>query len=138
MIAPLASSLGFPLNPLTAITATVTALAGTCVYAALSAGSQLFGPTLIANRNPNQIALTFDDGPNDPCTHQLLEILAEHQLRASFFMIGRFVCQRPDIVRAVHQAGHVIGNHTMTHPWLVFESPASVHRELANCSAALE
>jgi len=112
--------------------------AGLLTYAALSAGSQLFGRTLIANRNPNQIALTFDDGPNDPYTFHLLDILAEHQVRATFFMIGRFVRRRPDIVRAVKSAGHLIGNHTMTHPWLVLESPARVRRELADCSAALE
>jgi len=112
--------------------------AGLLTYAALSAGSQLFGRTLIANRNPNHISLTFDDGPNDPYTFHLLDILAEHQVRATFFMIGRFVRRRPDIVRAVKSAGHLIGNHTMTHPWLVLESPARVRRELADCSAALE
>ncbi len=114
------------------------AAAGLCTYAALSAGSQIFGRTLIANRNPNEIALTFDDGPNDPYTGQLLEILAERQVRATFFMIGRFVRQRPDIVRAVQAAGHLIGNHTMTHPWLVVESPAKVRQELADCNTALE
>src|SRR5271154_6295144 len=114
------------------------ATAGLLTYAALSAGSQLFGRTLIANRNPNEIALTFDDGPNDPYTFQLLEILAAHKVRATFFMIGRFVRQRPDIVRAVHAAGHLIGNHTMTHPWLVLESSARVRQELADCNAALE
>ncbi len=114
------------------------AAAGLCTYAALSAGSQLFGRTLIANRNPKEIALTFDDGPNDPYTFQLLDILAEHQVPATFFMIGRFVRERPDIARAVQSAGHLIGNHTMTHPWLVLESPAKVRQELADCNAALE
>jgi peptidoglycan/xylan/chitin deacetylase (PgdA/CDA1 family) len=114
------------------------AAAGACVYAALSAGSQIFGRTVIANRSPREIALTFDDGPNDPYTFQLLEILAAHHVRATFFMIGRFVRQRPDIVRAVQAAGHLIGNHTMTHPWLVLVSPAKVRRELADCNSALE
>jgi peptidoglycan/xylan/chitin deacetylase (PgdA/CDA1 family) len=130
MLAPLVSSV--------VAAGAVTAFAGTAAYAALSSGSQLFGRTWIANRNPNEIALTFDDGPNDPYTLQLLEILAEHRVRATFFMIGRFVRQRPDIARAVHSAGHLIGNHTMTHPWLVLESPASVRRELADCNSALE
>jgi peptidoglycan/xylan/chitin deacetylase (PgdA/CDA1 family) len=114
------------------------ATAGLLTYAALSAGSQLFGRTLIANRNPDEIALTFDDGPNDPYTFQLLDILAEHQVPATFFMIGRFARQRPDIVRRVQAAGHLIGNHTMTHPWLVLESPRRVRQELADCNAALE
>ncbi len=121
-----------------AAAAGIIAAAGTCAYAALSAGSQLFGRTVISGRNPNEIALTFDDGPNDPYTFQLLEVLAEHRVRATFFMIGRFVRQRPDIVRAVQAAGHLIGNHTMTHPWLVLEPPARVRGELADCNAALE
>jgi peptidoglycan-N-acetylglucosamine deacetylase len=112
--------------------------AGLLTYAALSSGSQLFGRTLIAGRNPNEIALTFDDGPNDPYTFQLIDLLAEHQVKATFFMIGRFVRERPDIVRAVQAAGHLIGNHTMTHPWLVLQSPARVRQELADCNAALE
>src|SRR5271163_3610162 len=114
------------------------AAGGLLTYAALSAGSQIFGRTLIANRNPNEIALTFDDGPNDPYTFQLLDILSQHQIRATFFMIGRFTRERPDIVCAVHAAGHLIGNHTMTHPWLVLESSARVRQELADCNAALE
>ena len=112
--------------------------AGGYTYAALSYQSQIFGRTLIANRDPDEIALTFDDGPNDPYTQQLLEVLAVNRVRATFFMIGRFVRQRPDIVRDVHAAGHLIGNHTMNHPWLVLESPAKVRQELAGCNAALE
>jgi peptidoglycan/xylan/chitin deacetylase (PgdA/CDA1 family) len=112
--------------------------AGGYAYAALWPESQLFGPTLIANRDPGQIALTFDDGPNDPYTLHLLEILARHQVRAAFFMIGRFVRQRPDIVRQVHAAGHLIGNHTMTHPWLVLERPGRARQQLRDCNAALE
>ena len=58
-------------------------------------------------------------------THlKLLDVLAKHDVRATFFMIGRYVQQRPDIARAVAQAGHVIGNHTFTHPLLIFESAA--------------
>ncbi len=118
--------------------ATSIAAGGLLTYAALSAGSQLFGRTLIASRNPSEIALTFDDGPNDPYTLQLLDLLATHRVRATFFMIGRFVRQRPDIVRRVQAAGHLIGNHTMTHPWLVLASPKRVRQELADCNAALE
>jgi len=124
--------------PELAATAAAIAIAGTGAYASLSAGSQLFGRTLVASRDPNEIALTFDDGPNDPYTGQLLEILNQHKIRATFFVIGRFVRQRPDIVRAVQAAGHLIGNHSMTHPWLVVESSARVRQELADCNSALQ
>jgi peptidoglycan-N-acetylglucosamine deacetylase len=112
--------------------------AGACAYAALWPQSQLFGQVLVAPRHPRQIALTYDDGPNDLATERLLEILARDNVRATFFMIGRFVRQRPHIARAVAAAGHLIGNHTMTHPWLAWQSAARIRQELAGCNAALE
>jgi peptidoglycan/xylan/chitin deacetylase (PgdA/CDA1 family) len=115
-----------------------TAVAGACTYAALSAQSQLFGKVLIAPPRPNEIALTYDDGPNDDATERLLEILARHNTRATFFMIGQYVLQRPHIARAVSAAGHLIGNHTMTHPWLAWQSEARIREELTACNKALE
>jgi peptidoglycan-N-acetylglucosamine deacetylase len=116
----------------------LTAAAGLTTYAALSAQSQLFGPMLIAPRRPKELALTYDDGPNDLCTERLLEVLATHNVRATFFMIGSFVRQRPAIARAVAAAGHLIGNHTMTHPWLAWQSASRILSELRDCNAALE
>jgi len=107
-------------------------------YAALSPQSQIFGKVLIASRNPNEIALTYDDGPNDIVTERLLDVLARHNVRATFFLIGGFVRQRPQIVRAIAASGHLIGNHTMTHPWLAWQSTARIRQELADCNAALE
>lgn len=115
-----------------------TAAVGACTYAALSAQSQLFGKVLIAPQKPNEIALTYDDGPNDIATERLLEVLARHNTRATFFMIGRYVLERPQIVRAVAAAGHLIGNHTMTHPWLAWQSEARIREELTACNQALE
>jgi peptidoglycan-N-acetylglucosamine deacetylase len=117
---------------------TVGLLAGGCTYAALSAQSQIFGRVLIASRDPNEIALTYDDGPNDIVTERLLEVLAHHNVRATFFLIGRYVRQRPQIARAIAASGHLIGNHTMTHPWLAWQSSARIHQELASCNAILE
>jgi peptidoglycan/xylan/chitin deacetylase (PgdA/CDA1 family) len=121
-----------------ALAAVATAAACTVTYAALSPGSQLFGRTLIAGNNPDEVALTYDDGPNDAVTDQLLDILARYETRATFFMIGRFVRQRPEIVRRVHAAGHLIGNHTDTHPWLSFQSARVIREELRACNQALE
>lgn len=83
------------------------------------------------------MALTFDDGPNDPHTLHLLDVLAKHNILATFFMIGRYVRQRPDIALEVKKRGHVIANHTFTHPFLTFESTGSVRSELEQCRAAL-
>jgi peptidoglycan/xylan/chitin deacetylase (PgdA/CDA1 family) len=116
----------------------VAATAATVVHAALSPQSQLFGRTLIAGNDPKEIALTYDDGPNDAATLDLLNLLARHNARATFFMIGKFVRQRPDIARAVHAAGHLVANHTMTHPWLSVESSSCIREELRGCNEALE
>jgi peptidoglycan/xylan/chitin deacetylase (PgdA/CDA1 family) len=110
----------------------------TLTYAALSPGSQLFGHTIVAGNDPNEVALTYDDGPNDIATDALLELLARHNARATFFMIGSFVRQRPEIVRRVHAAGHLIGNHTQTHPWLSFQSSRVIREQLSACNHALE
>lgn len=120
-----------------ALAAGVT-LAGTLTYAALSPGSQLFGRTLIAGNDPNEVALTYDDGPNDSVTEALLDLLAGHQVRATFFMIGRYVRQRGELVRRVHSAGHLIGNHTEAHPWLHMQAARAIREELRACNQALE
>lgn len=112
--------------------------AGGYAYAAMWPTSQIFGRAILADRNPNEYALTYDDGPNDRCTEQLLEILARHQVHATFFVIGRFVRQRRDLVRRIRAAGHVVGNHSMTHPRLLFCSPRRVREELASTNAAIE
>jgi peptidoglycan/xylan/chitin deacetylase (PgdA/CDA1 family) len=107
-------------------------------YASMAPRSQLYGRTFACGPSGSrQIALTFDDGPNDPHTLRLLEVLARHEVKATFFMIGRFVQQRPEIAREVAAAGHVIGNHTFNHPNLIFCSPARVRTELARCREAL-
>jgi peptidoglycan/xylan/chitin deacetylase (PgdA/CDA1 family) len=111
---------------------------GALTYAALSAGSQLFGRTVIAGSDPLEVALTYDDGPNDNATEALLELLAKHEARATFFLIGQFVRQRPEIVRQVHAAGHLIGNHTETHPWLHLKPEQVIRAELRACSEAIE
>jgi prepilin-type processing-associated H-X9-DG protein len=119
-----------------AVAAAATGL--TLTYAALSSGSQLFGHTIVAGNDPNEAALTYDDGPNDVATDALLDVLARHNARATFFMIGSFVHQRPEIARRVHAAGHLIGNHTQTHPWLSFQSSHVIREQLRDCNHALE
>ena len=62
------------------------------------------------------IALSYDDGPNEPYTRQILDVLAEYGAKATFFVIGKWVRQSPEIVREVADAGHEVGTHTETHP----------------------
>jgi peptidoglycan/xylan/chitin deacetylase (PgdA/CDA1 family) len=100
---------------------------------------QWYGKTFTGlARLSHQIALTYDDGPNDPYTPRLLELLARHSVHATFFLIGRYVQQRPEIVREIVQAGHVVGNHTFTHPLLTFKSETEINQQLSECRAALQ
>ena len=112
--------------------------AGAAAYAALYPTSQLCGPVLVAPRRPRELALTFDDGPNPTATPQLLELLARHNVRATFFLIGENVRREPILTRELAAAGHVIGNHTMTHPWLHLKPETRIRAELTDCNHALE
>jgi peptidoglycan/xylan/chitin deacetylase (PgdA/CDA1 family) len=118
---------------------TAAAAATAAGYQSMSPTGQWFGQTFAHGiRGSRQIALTYDDGPNDPHTLHLLDVLAKHSVQATFFMIGRYVRQRPDIACAVAQAGHVIGNHTFTHPRLIFQSEAQTRKQLLDCRQALQ
>jgi len=118
--------------------ATLGLAVGGCAYASLWPTSQIFGRTLIASGNGDEVALTFDDGPNDAATHQLLNVLARHEVRATFFNMGDYARAKPEIVREVVAAGHVVGNHTMSHPKMSIESATRIRQELTDCNAVLE
>ena len=132
--------MSFP-HPIATAAATGLALAGVAAVAAYGVmypESQTFGRTIVAPPLPNQIALTFDDGPNPAATPRLLEVLARRNVSATFFLIGNFVRLEPTIAREIAAAGHTIGNHTMTHPFLPKYSSARIRAELAGCNAELE
>lgn len=126
------------LAALTTLASVAAAAASYAGYAAMAPASQLYGRTLTHGSDPGQMALTFDDGPNEPHTLHLLEVLEKHQAKATFFLIGQYARRRPDIARAVQAAGHAIGNHTLSHPNLIFVGAARLRQELEGCRQALE
>lgn len=115
----------------------LAAAAGVVARGAVSPASQLFGPTLRGTPSPRQFALTFDDGPNPAVTPQLLDLLERHRVRATFFMIGNFVRQCPALAHEVVARGHAVGNHTETHPKLVWLTRSQIRDELARCQLAM-
>ncbi len=134
MLSPLATGICAGLGTVGA----VGLAAGGCAYAALWPGSQIFGWMLIAARQPDDLALTFDDGPNPAWTPRLLDILAAHNVRATFFMLGRFVQAEPALVRRVAEEGHLIGNHSWNHPNLARTRASGVVEELTRTCDLLE
>lgn len=131
-------SLPYPIATAAATGLTLAGIAAVGAYGVMYPESQLFGRTIVAPPLPNQIALTFDDGPNPAATPRLLEVLARGNVRATFFLIGNFVRLEPALTREIAAAGHMIGNHTMTHPFLPKYSAARIQAELAGCNAELE
>lgn len=113
------------------------AFAGTVAWGAVAPSSQLFGPTVRCTVSASQIALTFDDGPNPAVTPQLLDLLDRHSVRATFFVIGKFVRVCPDLVKEIAARGHAMGNHTETHANLFLRSRTGIRDELARCQEAI-
>jgi peptidoglycan-N-acetylglucosamine deacetylase len=125
----------------------ITEIAGGIALAGLAtwAGFESMWPTMHAYGRSfiglppgsRLLALTYDDGPNDPDTLKLMDVLAKHDVKATFFVLGRFVEQKPEIVRALAAAGHVVGNHSWDHPRLIFASSAELERQVARTQAAV-
>ena len=111
---------------------------GGYAYASLWPGSQIFGRTLIAPRRPGELALTFDDGPNPAFTPRLLDVLAGHGVLATFFMLGSRAQANQDLVRRVVGAGHLVGNHSWSHPNLALSAAGKIREELTRTRDVLE
>jgi peptidoglycan/xylan/chitin deacetylase (PgdA/CDA1 family) len=116
------------------------ALAASATYAwgSVAPVSQLFGPTIRRTGDASTIALTFDDGPNPAITPALLDLLDRHRVKATFFLIGAWVCEVPSLANDVASRGHAVGNHTHTHPSLAMRSPQRITDELNRCDDAIE
>jgi peptidoglycan/xylan/chitin deacetylase (PgdA/CDA1 family) len=120
------------------IPATIALGAAVTSYAAVYPRSQLFGATICRTRSATQLALTFDDGPNPAITPRLLDLLDQFDVQATFFVIGRFVRDCPELTRDIAARGHLLGNHTQTHPNLFWLGPSAVQNELQQCQNALQ
>lgn len=99
---------------------------------------QLFGEFVSrVETNSNLVALTFDDGPSKKFTTEVVKTLAQHNVRATFFVTGREAEQNPDQMRELVNAGHELGNHSYSHHRMVLTSPDTVRQELKRTDAAI-
>ncbi len=85
-----------------------------------------------------RIALTFDDGPSARYTGEILDILAEYGVKATFFAVGVNAEKHPDLLRRVAAEGHEIGNHTYSHPHLQKMDEAKLAEELTRTAVLIE
>lgn len=126
------------MNPfLISVPAAVIATGAVAAYGAVYPRAQLFGRTICRTNGPSKLAITFDDGPNPAITPQLLDLLDRYQAKATFFVIGRYLRECPELVKETAARGHIVGNHTETHPNLFWRNQAQVTVELRLCHTAI-
>lgn len=121
-----------------ALSVSAAAAASYAGFACVWPSSHLYGRVLTVGPDPNCVYLTFDDGPNDRHTLEILDLLDIHGAKATFFVLGKFVRQRGHLVREMVGRGHTVGNHTDSHPNLIFCSIKRIKTELYSCSASIE
>jgi peptidoglycan/xylan/chitin deacetylase (PgdA/CDA1 family) len=106
------------------------AVASAVVYTAGAQVAARLGAVVRCGPHTMRVALTFDDGPHPAFTPRLLDILASHGVRASFFLIGRHAEEEAAITRAVAESGHDVGSHTYSHRHLWTLGPAATRDEI--------
>jgi peptidoglycan-N-acetylglucosamine deacetylase len=126
-------------NPwLLAAPAIAGAAAGVVAYGATNASAQIFGRTVYRTNSPRKLAITFDDGPNPAITPKLLDLLDRYKAPATFFVIGRYARECPELVQEIAKRGHAVGNHTESHPNLFWKRPAQIRVELRLTYSAIK
>ncbi len=92
----------------------------------------------MGEENVKKIALTFDDGPHPYYTEQLLDGLKERGVVATFFVTGEHATLHPDVIKRMHEEGHLIGNHTYSHMQLTKADREEFKEELVATSEVIE
>jgi peptidoglycan-N-acetylglucosamine deacetylase len=103
-----------------------------CVAAAFFCRSNFYLPVISrGNTGQNLVALTFDDGPAEPTTKQILELLDRYSAKATFFVSGANALKYPEIIKEISTRGHAIGNHSFHHnPFLMLGSYDYLYQEI--------
>ncbi len=111
-----------------------------CVAASFFPRSNFFLPVIShGNTGKNMVALTFDDGPAQPTTRQILELLDKYSVKATFFVSGANALKHPEIIGEIIARGHAIGNHSFNHnPFLMLGSYNYLYQEIFRTQEVLE
>ncbi|MDZ4799529.1 MAG: polysaccharide deacetylase family protein, partial [Bryobacteraceae bacterium] len=116
--------------------AAAAATAGWMAWAVRGRASTVFAPSIWHGPAVRELALTFDDGPSES-TPQLLNVLARHSVRATFFQCGMHARRLPAVAREVVDAGHEIGNHTENHAPLWLRSTGFLRDEIGRAQHSI-
>ncbi|WLD94233.1 polysaccharide deacetylase family protein [Alkalihalobacillus sp. AL-G] len=108
------------------------------LYQLMNARSfQVFGGLVEqVNTEEKVVALTFDDGPTEK-TDDILKILADTKVKATFFLNGNMIKKNPEAAKSIVQAGHELGNHTYSHQRMIFKSYSFIENEIERTDEAI-
>lgn len=111
-----------------------------CVTACFFPQTNFFLPVIShGDTSENAVALTFDDGPAEPTTRQVLDLLDKYSVKATFFVSGLQAQRYPDIIRDIVCRGHSIGNHSLSHnPFLMLTGFNNLYREISDAQEILK
>lgn len=121
------------------IAAIAVSAIGFFAWTIVSPTSRFFAPVVsrLSTAEPI-VALTFDDGPDPVFTPKILDVLADHRARATFFVLGERAGRYPDLIQRMHREGHTVGTHTQHHSLRFhFGSPRYVQREIEDAVAVV-
>lgn len=110
------------------------------VYGSYNVRSNFYVKTISSATTPQkQIAISFDDGPAKDYTPHILRILKEHEVKAAFFCIGKRIKENEQLLKQVHEEGHIIGNHSYSHDlWFDLFSSKKMYDDLQMMNAVTE
>ncbi|NDC21756.1 polysaccharide deacetylase family protein [bacterium] len=108
-------------------------------YLFMSPSSQLFGkfPSRIKT-DEKIIYLTFDDGPNEPYTSEIIDYLNSKKIKATFFVVGECANKYPKTIKKIHDSGHSIGNHTKSHKFFNYVKTPAMQKEIQDNQAIIK
>jgi len=111
-----------------------------CVVASFFPQINFFLPvTSRGNTGQNLVALTFDDGPAEPTTRQIMDLLDKYSVKATFFVSGANALSHPEIIREIIARGHTIGNHSFNHnPFVMLRSYNYLYQEIFRTQEVLK
>ncbi len=111
-----------------------------CVAACFFPQTNFLGPVIShGNTGENLVALTFDDGPTQAVTRQVLDLLDKYSVQATFFVTGLNAVRLPEIIKEIIARGHTIGNHSFHHdPFLMLKGSNVINSEISTAQEVLQ